>query len=250
MTGMTTDMAGENGDRNGDSLRSHKITRRRMFQEDWTTSSTDSEESPESSDESSDDPTLEDRRSPRRRGSSTSIGAASSASIDILASIDPEEPSFEAVPHSPQQVVKPPVLKPGVGLGGAGRALAAAYQASENIPYKRAEIPEPTLTFHDKNFCKALVSMLEKRKNYLYKIHTVHREEAWDPKELEKRGQAEDYIEASPMSMEPFKVEPKAKSELEFKLENGVFIPVNEEHSIAIPVPARVFYADLHDLSR
>ena len=248
MTDMTTDMAEENGDRNGDSLRSHKITRRRMFHEDWTTSSNDSEESPQSSDESSDDPTREDRRSPRKRGSSTSIGAASSASIDILASIDPEEPSFEAVPHSPQ--VKPPVLKPGVGLGGAGRALAAAYQASENIPYKHAEIPEPTLTFHDKNFCKALVSMLEKRKNYLYKIHTVNREEAWDPKELERSGQAGDYIEASPMSMEPFKVDPKAKSELEFKLENGVFIPVNEKHSIAIPVPARVFYADLHDLSR
>ena len=155
-----------------------------------------------------------------------------------------------AIPHSPD--VKNPqefTHIPPVGLGGAGRALAAAYQASELMPYKRAVIPEPSLTQHDKNFCKALVSMLEKRKNYLYKIHTVVSGESWDPKELEKCGQAGDYIEASPMSMTPFKVEKKEDSHLQFKMENGVFIPINEEHSINIPVSASVFYADLHDLS-
>jgi len=155
-----------------------------------------------------------------------------------------------AIPHSPD--VKNPkqfTHAPPRGLGGAGRALAAAYQASESIPYKRAVIPEPSLTTHDKNFCKALVSMLEKRKNYLYKIHTVVSTKSWDPKELEKEGKHGDYIEASPMSFTPFKVDPKEDSHLEFKMENGVYIPTNENHSIAIPVSASVFYADLHDLS-
>lgn len=205
----------------------------------WTSS--------ESRTSSEDEGTSGERRKPTRRLSSTSIN-----SVDLMTNELIEKESsktFEAVPHSPVQQAHPPLRNPPVGLGGAGRTLAAAYQASEHIPYKRADIPEPTLTQHDQNFCKALVSMLEKRKNYLYKIHTVVSTEAWDPKELERTGAGGDYIEASPMSMTPFKVEPKPDSELEFKLENGVFIPVNEKHSIAIPVAARVFYADLHDLT-
>jgi AMP deaminase len=156
-----------------------------------------------------------------------------------------------ALPHSPE-VKNPKVFThaPPVGLGGAGRTLAAAYQASESISYKRAIIPEPSLTHHDKNFCMALVSMLEKRKNYLYKIRTVVSSTTWDPKILEKRGQAGDYIEASPMSMTPFHVEKKEVSNLKFKMENGVFMPVNDQHNINIPVSANVFFSDLHDLSR
>lgn len=75
-----------------------------------------------------------------------------------------------------------PPAAPPVGLGGAGRALAAAYYAAESLPYKRAIIPAPSLTPQDELFCTNIIKMLAKRKYYLYPMNTSKVDGAWDPK--------------------------------------------------------------------
>lgn len=113
-------------------------------------------------------------------GSASSDGAAGSKSSEgdkdseVSDLLPPVSPTTHKAPLNPSR-------PPPAGLGGARKTLATAYKVSESLPYKRAIIPEPSLSQQDEMLCKAVVRLLEKRNKYIYKVRTPELEMAWDP---------------------------------------------------------------------